>query len=78
MPNHTQDPAETLRTRLTLTVKEAAAALSVSPETCYRWIREGRLPGALRLSQGSVRIQSAALLAIIEGREEMPDVAETE
>jgi excisionase family DNA binding protein len=51
--------------RPTITVPEAAAILGVSRETAYRWAREGNLP-AIRWGTNTVRIPSAALLALLQ------------
>jgi excisionase family DNA binding protein len=70
MNHELQDQRQSLKTRLTVTVPEAAKCLSVSTETCYRWIREGRLPGAIRLGPGSVRVRTDALLALLQSENE--------
>ena len=71
MHEKTSDQREILSQRLTVTVPEAAECLSVSSETCYRWIRQGRLPGAIRLGPGAVRVRTDALLALIQGENEV-------
>ena len=70
MNHELQDQRQSLKTRLTVTVPEAAKCLSVSPGTCYRWIREGRLPGAIRIGPGSVRVKTDALLALLQSESE--------
>ena len=61
------DPLARLRESATVTIPVAARALGVSPETCYRWAREGMLPGALRLGANTVRVRTVDLLAVLEG-----------
>ncbi len=48
-----------------LRVQEAAALLSVSKWTIYRWIEEGRLR-ATKIGRGSLRIFRASLNGLIE------------
>ncbi len=62
---------DTLMSRALITVPEAAQMLNVSVETGYRWAREGRLPGAIRLGPGAVRVRTDALLALIQGENEV-------
>lgn len=65
----TADALAPLRERPTITVPEAAAILGVSRETAYRWAREGTLP-AVRWGANTVRVRSAALLAMLDGDHE--------
>lgn len=58
---------DSMRSRPTLTIPEAASVLSISPETAYRWAREGRLPGAIRLGPSAVRVRTDVLLALVLG-----------
>ena len=60
------DPLENLRRNPTVTVREAADLLGVSPETAYRWAREGTLPGVIRMGHRTVRIKSSVLLQLLE------------
>jgi excisionase family DNA binding protein len=65
-------------------VDEAAAALSVSRRTLYRWIRAGRLPaqrraGALLVPRSALPVAGAApgLLGVRELFADTPDFADT-
>ncbi len=44
-----------------LTVKEAAALLSVHADTIYRAVKEGSIPGAIKV-KGSIRLRRVELL----------------
>jgi excisionase family DNA binding protein len=48
-----------------LRVGEAAALLSVSRWTIYRWVEEGRLRGT-KIGKGSVRIFRESIASLIE------------
>lgn len=48
-----------------LRVEEAAAVLSVSRWTIYRWVEEGRLRGT-KIGKGSVRIIRASITSLIK------------
>ena len=61
------DPLQSLRTRATVSIPEAAEALSISLPTAYRWAREGCLPGAMRVGpKQAVRVRTADLLAVLD------------
>lgn len=64
---------DSMRSRPTLTIPEAASALSISPETAYRWAREGCLPGAIRLGPSAVRVRTDVLLALVKGEDTRHD-----
>jgi excisionase family DNA binding protein len=49
-----------------LTVNDAAAILSASISSVYRWIEDGKLPGAMKLN-GIIRIDRDTLLDHLEG-----------
>jgi len=51
---------------LVLTVDEAARLLRVNRKTLYDAVREGRVPGVIRLGR-SIRIGRTALLAWLQG-----------
>ena len=51
--------------RILLRVGEAAAVLSVSRWTIYRWVEEGRLRGK-KIGKGSMRILHASIVKLIE------------
>lgn len=51
--------------KATLRVEEAAALLSVSRWTIYRWVEAGRLQGT-RLGRGSLRIFRESAVSLIE------------
>lgn len=67
------DEWQFLRSRAFITIPEAARLLQISPETGYRWAREGRLPGAVRLGSAVVRVRTEVLAAAIEGTSTSPD-----
>ena len=52
--------------KMLLRVGEAAAVLSVSRWTIYRWVEEGRLRGT-EIGKGSVRIIRDSITSLIEG-----------
>lgn len=56
--------AET-KEKATLRVEEAAALLSVSRWTIYRWVEAGRLQGT-HLGKGSLRIFRESAVSLIE------------
>ena len=51
-----------------LRVGEAAAQLSVSRWTIYRWVEEGRLRGT-KIGKGSVRIFRDSITSLIEANQ---------
>ena len=51
-----------------LRVGEAAAVLSVSRWTIYRWVEEGRLRGT-KIGKGSVRIFRDSIMSLIEAHQ---------
>mgnify|MGYP003507465270 FL=1 len=51
-----------------LRVGEAAAVLSVSRWTIYRWVEEGRLRGT-KIGKGSVRIFRDSITSLIEANQ---------
>ena len=51
-----------------LRVGEAAAVLSVSRWTIYRWVEEGRLRGT-KIGKGSVRIFHDSITSLIEANQ---------
>jgi excisionase family DNA binding protein len=51
-----------------LRVGEAAAVLSVSRWTIYRWVEEGRLRGT-KIGKGSVRIFRDSISSLIEANQ---------
>lgn len=51
-----------------LRVGEAAALLSVSRWTIYRWVEEGRLRGT-KIGKGSVRIFPDSITSLIESNQ---------
>jgi excisionase family DNA binding protein len=59
-----QISAETVE-KATLRVEEAAALLSVSRWTIYRWVEAGRLQGT-HLGKGSLRIFRESAVSLIE------------
>ena len=63
---------EAMRSRPTLTIPEVAAVLSISPETAYRYARDGLLPGSMRLGKGAVRVRTNVLFALIDENKEIP------
>lgn len=48
-----------------ISAKAAAEIAEVSFDTVYRWIREGRVPGVLRLPTGRYRISRKAWLEFL-------------
>lgn len=58
------DPKE----KTMLRVGEAAALLSVSRWTIYRWVEEGRLRGT-KIGKGSVRIFRDSITSLIEANQ---------
>ncbi len=54
-----------LMQKATLRVEEAAALLSVSRWTIYRWVEAGRLQGT-HLGKGSLRIFRESAVSLIE------------
>lgn len=73
MSKQQADPLAHVRGRATLSVGEAADLLGISRETGYRWAREGKLPGALRLGPAVVRVRTADLLAVLDPNERHGD-----
>ncbi len=55
------------KTRLTMTVAEAAAALGISKNLAYDLARRGELPGVIRLGVKRLVVSRAKLLAVIRG-----------
>ena len=49
-----------------LTSTEVAAMLNVSPDTVFRWKREGRLPKALKLGPRATRWRQSDIQAFID------------
>lgn len=62
--NATKTGTEAMQ-KATLRVEEAAALLSVSRWTIYRWVEAGRLQGT-RLGKGSLRIFHESAISLIE------------
>ena len=62
-------PLDKIRAKATVSIPEAAEALSISLATAYRWAREGTLPGAFRAGPGAVRVRTADLLALLAPHE---------
>jgi excisionase family DNA binding protein len=60
MPTHIDNP-------VLYTVEQAAEIFQVNPDSVYRWLREGVLPG-IRLNTRAWRIPSHALRQHIENR----------
>ena len=54
--------------KMLLRVGEAAAVLSVSRWTIYRWVEEGRLRGT-KIGKGSVRIFRDSITSLIEANQ---------
>ena len=55
-----------------LTTGEAAKLLRVSKSTVLRYIRDGHLPGAIRLPSGYVRVPRSAVEQLLRrGREDI-------
>jgi excisionase family DNA binding protein len=55
-----------------LTTSQVAKRLSVSKSTVLRYVREGHLPGTIRLPSGYLRIPRSAVEALVRrGREDI-------
>lgn len=59
---------ESIDDRTLLRVGEAAAVLSVSRWTIYRWVEEGRLRGT-KIGKGSMRILRESIVGLIEANQ---------
>lgn len=62
------DPLFLLRTQATVSVAQAAEMLGVSRAHAYNVVDEGGIP-VIKVGRKRVRVPSAQLLAIIEGRD---------
>ena len=51
-----------------LTSTQVAEMLEVSPNTVFRWKREGRLPKAIQLGPRTTRWRESEILKLIEQR----------
>lgn len=59
----------------TVTVKQAADILDVSPETVRRWIREGTIPGYRVKEGGWYKIPVKELQSVLKGNVPVDETA---
>ena len=64
---HASEDAQPRVSRKLTTAREVATALKISDDTVWRWIRDGKIPGVLRVG-GSLRIPAQWLEDFLEGK----------